>query len=76
MKVDDERNQRIWFLPHLYWRATKAMQPEEVDNLMREVERLAEAQDFAALRKYPFIHIGETCHRKTDAVVFGAVLQD
>lgn len=77
MEVTDERNERIWFLPHIYWRVTKEMSPEEADDLMREVELLAEADDLAALSKYPFIHIGETCHRRTEAVRFGAaVLQD
>jgi hypothetical protein len=38
--------------------------PEEIDELMCEVERLAVAQDLAALRKYSFIYIGETCHRR------------
>lgn len=50
----------------------KGMSQEEVDNLMHEVERFAEAHDVAALRKYPFICIGETCNRKADVVPFGA----
>ena len=70
--MENDLDKRIWFLPHLYWQATKGMLPEEVDNLMQEVERLAEAHDLDALRKYSFICIGKTCHRKADAVPFGA----
>lgn len=77
MNIEEQTNQRIWFLPHMYWRSTKGMPQEEVDMLMQEVERLAEAHDIAALRKYPFICIGETCHHKADAVPFeAAVLRD
>jgi len=36
----------------------------EIDALMAEVERLAEARDLDALRNYPFIFIGENCHRR------------
>ena len=56
--------ERIWFLPHEYWQATKGMSQEEINELMDKVERLAEAKDFAALSKYPFIFIGESVHRR------------
>lgn len=64
MNAIEEETVRIWFLPHPYWQITKGMTPEETDALMAEVEQLANARDFEALRKYSFIHIGETCHRR------------
>jgi len=57
-----EPKPRIRFLPHEYWQITKKMSPNEIDQLMHEVECLAEAEDFAALGKYPFIFRGEKCH--------------
>ena len=59
-----DQSTRIWFLPNEYWHATKGMAPEDVDRLMCEVERLAAARDFEALQKYPFIYIGQSCHRR------------
>jgi hypothetical protein len=59
---------RIWFLPHEYWQITKEMSPQEVDHLMHEVESLAAAKNFAALSKYPFIFIGEKCHRREETL--------
>jgi len=59
-----EQTQRIWFLPHEYWQATKGMSQEEINQLMYEVECLAEAKNFAALSKYSFIFIGENVHRR------------
>jgi hypothetical protein len=61
-----EPAKRIWFLPHEYWQITKKMSAEEIDQLMHEVECLAEARNFAALSKYPFIFIGERCHRREE----------
>ena len=59
-----EEDTRIWFLPNEYWHITKGMPPEDAEQLMLEVERLAAAQDLAALRKYRFIYIGQNCHRR------------
>jgi len=65
VNASDEGNTRVWLLPHIYWNVTKGMPQSEIDVLMREVERLAEAQDYDALRNYPFIYIGESCHRRS-----------
>ena len=51
--------ERIWFFPNKFWAATKGMPAEEVSRLMEEVERYAEAKDLEALRKYPFVFIGD-----------------
>jgi len=64
--AEDEK--RIWFLPYEYWQATKDMPPEQVDQLMSEVERLANARDLALLRQYPFIYIGRSSHRRGRAL--------
>lgn len=66
MAVSTGNELRVWLLPHLYWKQTKGMRAEEIDELMSEVERLAEARDFDALRKYAFIYIGENCHRRAE----------
>lgn len=64
VNIGSEGNTRIWFLPDVYWNVTKGMVQCEIDALMAEVERLAEARDLDALRNYPFIFIGENCHRR------------
>jgi len=51
--------ERIWFFPDKFWQATKNMAPEQVSNLMEEVERYAAARDVQALRKYPFVFVGD-----------------
>ena len=51
--------ERIWFFPHKFWQATKGMPKEEVNRLMSKVEEEAEAKDFEALRKYPFVFVGD-----------------
>jgi len=56
---------RIWLLPDIYWRITKGMRQDAIDALMCEVEELAAAHDLDALRQYPFIYIGENCHRRS-----------
>jgi hypothetical protein len=53
----DGRN-RIWFFPQKFWAATKGMPEDQVSSLMAEVERLAAAGDVHALRKYPFVFVG------------------
>ncbi len=55
---------RIWFFPDKFWKATKDMKPEEVSNLYAEVERLAEQHDVEALRKYPFVFVGDPYPKK------------
>ena len=35
------------------------MPKDEASNLMAEVERYAEAADFTALKKYPFVFVGD-----------------
>jgi hypothetical protein len=51
--------ERIWFFPHKFWQATKGMPKEEVNQLMAKVEEEAEAKNFDALRKYPFVFVGD-----------------
>jgi hypothetical protein len=51
--------ERIWFFPHKFWQATKGMPKEEVNRLMAKVEEEAEAKNFDALRKYPFVFVGD-----------------
>jgi hypothetical protein len=67
-----EQKLRVWLLPHAYWEATKGMPADEVDALMPEVERLAAAKEFEALREYSFIYLGETCHRRAKELEPGA----
>ena len=65
MNASKEGSSRIWLLPDVYWKITKGMPQAEINALMCKVERLAEAQDLDALRHYPFIYIGENCHRRS-----------
>jgi hypothetical protein len=66
-KMSDETEQypptnqreRIWFFPDKFWQATKGMPSDEVNQLMEEVERHAAAKDLEALRKYPFVFVGD-----------------
>lgn len=51
--------ERIWFFPDKFWKATKGMPAEEVSRLMEEVEKYAEAKDTEALKKYPFVFVGD-----------------
>ncbi len=53
------RRNRIWFFPHKFWQATKGMPKDEVAQLMSKVEEEAEAKNFDALRKYPFVFVGD-----------------
>ena len=53
------QRERIWFFPHKFWQATKGMPKDEVSRLMSKVEEEAEAKDFDALRKYPFVFVGD-----------------
>jgi hypothetical protein len=56
--------ERIWFFPDKFWRATANMPPDEVANLMAEVEGYAAAGDMQALRKYPFVVVGDPYTKK------------
>jgi len=51
--------ERIWFFPNKFWQATKGMPPEQAAALMEEVERYATAGDVQALKKYPFVFVGD-----------------
>ena len=53
------QRERIWFFPNKFWQATKGMPADEVSKLMEEVERCAEAKDVEALKKYPFVFVGD-----------------
>ena len=56
---DADQRERIWFFPNKFWAATKGMPADEVSHLMEEVEKLAEAKDVEALKKYPFVFVGD-----------------
>jgi hypothetical protein len=57
--ITGNSSERIWFFPDKFWQATKGMSAEEVNRLMEEVERYAAAKDVEALRKYPFVFVGD-----------------
>jgi len=59
------RRERIWFFPDKFWQTTKDMPPEQVSNLMEEVERYAAAKDLQALKKYPFVFVGDPYKKKS-----------
>jgi hypothetical protein len=62
--TETNHRERIWFFPDKFWRATKNMAPDEVANLMAEVESYATAGDVQALRKYPFVVVGDPYKKK------------
>lgn len=62
----DQRN-RIWFFPNKFWAATKGMPAEEVTRLMEEVEKYAEEKNLEALRKYPFVYVGDPYKDESNA---------
>ena len=49
----------IWFHPPKFWAATKDMPQDQADRLLSEVISRAEMRDLDALRKFPFISIGQ-----------------
>lgn len=51
--------ERIWFFPDKFWQVTKNMAPEEAAALMETVETYAAAGDLQALKKYPFVFVGD-----------------
>jgi hypothetical protein len=63
----DHRN-RIWFFPDKFWQATANMPRDEASNLMAEVERCAAAGDLQALRKYPFVFVGDPYKKKNRSI--------
>ncbi len=56
--------ERIWFFPDKFWQATKNMSSEQVASLMEEVEGYAAAKDTQALKKYPFVFVGDPYQKK------------
>jgi hypothetical protein len=62
--TEPDQRERIWFFPDKFWRATKDMAPDEVANLMAEVEGYATAGDVQALRKYAFVVVGDPYKKK------------
>jgi len=62
--TESEHRNRIWFFPHKFWQATKDMPKEEAADLMAEVESYAAAGDFQALKKYPFVFVGDPYSKK------------
>jgi hypothetical protein len=56
--------ERIWFFPDKFWQATKDMPPDQASSLMQEVEAYAAAGDVQALKKYPFVFVGDP-YKKT-----------
>lgn len=62
--TESKPRERIWFFPDKFWRATKNMPPDEAANLMAEVESYAAAGDTQALRKYPFVVVGDPYKKK------------
>jgi hypothetical protein len=57
---------RIWFFPNKFWAATEGMSQEESARLMEEVEKYAEAKDMEALKKYPFVYVGDPYKKDRD----------
>jgi hypothetical protein len=51
--------ERIWFFPNKFWQATKGMPPDQASALMEEVEAYAAAGNVQALKKYPFVFVGD-----------------
>ena len=61
---ESDHRERIWFFPDKFWRATKNMPQEEAAKLMAEVEGYAAAGDVQALRKYPFVIVGDPIRKR------------
>jgi hypothetical protein len=51
--------ERIWFFPNKFWQVTKDMPPDQASALMQEVEACAAVGDVQALKKYPFVFVGD-----------------
>jgi hypothetical protein len=56
---ETDARERIWFFPHKWWQATKGMTKEETATLMSQVEQDAENNNLDALKKYPFVYVGD-----------------
>jgi hypothetical protein len=65
--VEIDQRERIWFFPDKFWKATKGMPQDEVSKLMEEVETYATAKDVEALKKYPFVFVGDPYKGTHDA---------
>jgi hypothetical protein len=70
--TEAEHRERIWFFPQKFWQVTKNMPKDEADNLLAEVERYAAAGDVQALRKYPFVFVGDPYKNKKKNSGFAA----
>lgn len=57
--VEVNARERIWFFPHKWWQATKGMTKDEIALLMAQVEQDAENKNLEALKKYPFVFVGD-----------------
>ena len=64
---ETSQRERIWFFPDKFWRATENMPPDQAAALMAEVEAYAAAGDVQALRKYPFVVVGNPYKNKQSA---------
>lgn len=56
---EPDARKRIWFFPHKWWQATKGMTKEQMAQLMEQVEQDAESKNLDALKKYPFVFVGD-----------------
>jgi hypothetical protein len=59
--------ERIWFFPDKFWSATKNWPSDQISDLMQEVETHAAAGNVEALRKYPFVFVGNPYEKKKAA---------
>ncbi len=48
----------IWLNPQRFWAATRNMNRDQADLLLKQVSELAERHETEALRKYDFIIVG------------------
>ncbi len=60
-------HERIWFFPDKFWRATAGWPSDQVSDLMREVEAFAAAGNVQALKKYPFVFVGNPYKKNQSA---------
>ena len=61
--AEPNHRERIWFFPDKFWQATKDMPSDQAAALLQEVEAYAAAGDVQALRKYPFVFVGNPYKR-------------
>lgn len=63
--TEADHRERIWFFPNKFWQVTKNMSKDEANQLMAEVEHYAATGDLQALRKYPFVFVGDPYKKKS-----------